>query len=265
MRWPSIAGMSAVALALVLMPGPNMIYLVSRSVTQGRRAGFVSLAGVALGFGRYLLAAVAGVAGVAGVASVFAVVPAAYLALKVVCAGYLAFLAWQAVRPGGANAFAPGQLPPDPPRRLFVMGLVTNLLNPKIAVLYVALLPRFVRPRDGSVAAQSLVLGAVQIGVALTVNGMIVLLAGSLAGLLQRRPGWLRVQRFVMGGVLGALAVKLLTTPAARSAATSSTTSHDRPLGAGSRGLWASRALDRQGRAPTDRRTLAPCRRFGVR
>jgi threonine/homoserine/homoserine lactone efflux protein len=212
-RWLSIAGMSAVALALVLTPGPNMIYLVSRSVTQGRRAGLVSLAGVALGFGCYLLAAVA------GVASVFAVVPAAYLVLKVAGAGYLAYLAWQAVRPGGANVFLPGQLPVDPPRRLFAMGLVTNLLNPKIAVLYVAVLPQFVRSRDGSVAAQSLVLGAVQIGVALAVNGLIVLFAGSLAAFLQRRPGWLRVQRFVMGGVLGALAVKLLVTPAPRSAA----------------------------------------------
>jgi threonine/homoserine/homoserine lactone efflux protein len=91
------------------------------------------------------------------------------------------------------------------------MGLVTNLLNPKIAVLYVSLLPQFVDPGRGSVAVQSLVLGGVQIVVALTVNGLIVLSAGTLATFLGTRPTWLRVQRYLMGGVLGALAVRLAT------------------------------------------------------
>jgi threonine/homoserine/homoserine lactone efflux protein len=184
-----------------------MIYLVSRSVTQGRRAGLVSLLGVAAGFAVYLAAATA------GLASVFLVVPAAYLVLKVGGALYLLWLAWQAVRPGGTSAFTPKELPADPPLRLFTMGLVTNLLNPKIAILYVALLPQFVDPARGSVAGQSLELGAVQIAVALSVNGLIVLSAGSLAGFLAARPGWLRAQRYAMGTVLGALAVRLLLTP----------------------------------------------------
>lgn len=200
-------GVAAVALGLVLTPGPNMVYLVSRSVTQGRRAGLFSLLGVAAGFGVYLAAAAA------GLASVFLVVPAAYLALKVGGALYLLSLAWQALRPGGVSAFAPKELPADPPLRLFTMGLVTNLLNPKIAVLYVALLPQFVDPHRGSVAGQSLALGSVQIAVALTVNGLIVVSAGSLASFLADRPGWLRAQRYAMGTVLGALAVKLLLTP----------------------------------------------------
>ncbi|OJY39011.1 LysE family translocator [Pseudonocardia sp. 73-21] len=200
----SAVGIALVALGLVLTPGPNMIYLVSRSITQGRRAGLVSLVGVAIGFGVYLAAATA------GVASVFATVPVAYEVLKVAGAGYLLFLAWQAVRPGGTAVFAPKELPVDTPRRLLVMGLVTNLLNPKIAVLYVALLPQFVDPARGSVAAQSLVLGSIQIAVALTVNALIVLSAGALAAFLGGRPAWLRTQRWVMGGVLGALAVRLL-------------------------------------------------------
>jgi threonine/homoserine/homoserine lactone efflux protein len=91
------------------------------------------------------------------------------------------------------------------------MGLVTNLLNPKIAVLYVSLLPQFIDPERGSVAVQSLALGATQIGVALTVNGLIVVFAGALAAFLAARPAWLRIQRYLRGGVLGALAIHLAT------------------------------------------------------
>jgi len=200
----SVVGIALIALGLVLTPGPNMIYLVSRSIMQGRRAGLVSLLGVAAGFLVYLAAAVA------GLATIFVAVPTAYTVLKLAGAGYLLYLAWQAIRPGGAAVFAPKELPLDSSRRLFTMGLVTNLLNPKIAVLYVSLLPQFIDPHRGSVALQSLTLGSVQIGVALTVNALIVVFAGSLAGFLGARPLWLRVQRYLMG-VLGALAVRLAT------------------------------------------------------
>lgn len=205
-------GIGLVALGLVLTPGPNMIYLVSRSITQGRRAGLVSLLGVAAGFLVYLAAATA------GLATLFAAVPAAYTVLKIAGAGYLLYLAWQALRPGGTAVFDPAPIPADPPRRLFAMGLLTNLLNPKIAVLYIALLPQFIDPARGAVGAQSLLLGTVQITVALTVNALIVLTAARLSQVLRRRPNWLRVQRYLMGGVLGALAVRLLldrTRPAA--------------------------------------------------
>ncbi len=201
----SVVGIALIALGLVLTPGPNMIYLVSRSIMQGRRAGLVSLLGVAAGFLVYLAAAVA------GLATIFVAVPTAYTVLKLAGAGYLLYLAWQAIRPGGTAVFAPKELPLDSSRRLFTMGLVTNLLNPKIAVLYVSLLPQFIDPHRGSVALQSLTLGSVQIGVALTVNALIVVFAGSLAGFLGARPLWLRVQRYLMGGVLGALAVRLAT------------------------------------------------------
>ena len=196
-------GVALVALGLVLTPGPNMMYLVSRTITQGRVAGLVSLLGVAVGFAVYLAAAVA------GLTAVFLAVPAAYIVLKFAGAAYLLFLAWQAVRPGGRAVFAPQELPVDAPRRLFVMGLVTNLLNPKIAVLYVSVLPQFVDPERGAVALQSLPLGGIQIVIALLVNALIVLSAGALAAVLLRRPVWVRVQRYLMGGVLGALAVRL--------------------------------------------------------
>jgi threonine/homoserine/homoserine lactone efflux protein len=203
----AVAGIALVALGLVLTPGPNMLYLVSRSVTQGRRAGLVSLIGTGLGFLVYLVAAAA------GIAAVFAAVPLAYTALKVLGAGYLLWLAWKALRPGAASVFTVRDLPHDPARRLIGMGFLTNLLNPKIAVLYVSLLPQFVDPSRGSVAVQSLVLGSVQIAIALMVNGLIVIGAGGLATALATRPTWGRIQRYATGTVLGAFAVRILTDP----------------------------------------------------
>ena len=201
----ALLGVTAVALGMVLTPGPNMMYLASRSITQGRRAGIVSLGGVAAGFLVYLTAANLGL-------SVFFVhVPEAYLALKLAGAAYLGWLAYRTLRPGGTSIFAPGDLPVDSPRRLFAMGLLTNLLNPKAAIMYLSLIPRFVRPGAGNVLAQGFLLGGVQILVSLTVDLLIVSAAGGIAVLLARRPGWLRIQRWVMGTVLGALAVHLAT------------------------------------------------------
>ncbi|WP_069162157.1 LysE family translocator [Nocardia altamirensis] len=201
----AVLGVAAVALGMVLTPGPNMMYLVSRTVTQGRRAGLVSLSGVAAGFGVYLVAAAA------GITAVFAVVPGLYLAVKLAGAAYLLWLAWQALRPGGTSVFAPAELPVDGTRRLFTMGLVTNLLNPKIAIMYMALIPQFVTPDHGHVWLQSLCLGAVQIAVALTVNGLIVLGAGGIATFLTARPSWLRIQRYVMGTALATIAFLVAT------------------------------------------------------
>jgi len=201
----AVLGVAAAALAMVLTPGPNMMYLVSRTVAQGRRAGLISLAGVAAGFAIYLAAATA------GITAVFAVVPGLYLAVKVAGAAYLLWLAWNALRPGGVSVFTPAELPADPARRLFTMGLVTNLLNPKIAVMYMALIPQFVAPGHGPVWLQSLTLGAVQITVALLVNAMIVLAAGGLATFFTRRPLWLRAQRWVMGTMLAGVAALLVT------------------------------------------------------
>ncbi|MFR9673815.1 LysE family translocator [Streptomyces sp. TR06-5] len=197
----ALLGISAVALGLVLTPGPNMIYLVSRSVMQGRRAGLVSLLGVATGFLFWLGAAVA------GITTLLTLVPGAYLGVKLAGAAYLAYLAWKTLRPGGASVFDPEPMPVDRPRRLFTMGLVTNLLNPKIAVLYLSVLPQFVDPDRGSIAAQSLVLGLAQICIAVTVNALIATTAGSLSAFLRRRPHRLRVQRRIMSTVLAGVSV----------------------------------------------------------
>ncbi|MFE5998297.1 LysE family translocator [Streptomyces sp. NPDC056454] len=198
-----VLGVAMVALGMVLTPGPNMVYLVSRTITQGRGAGIVSLGGVAAGFLVYLLATNL------GLSVVFVAVPELFVAVKLAGAAYLAYLAWTALKPGGVSVFAPRDMPHDSPHRLFTMGLMTNLLNPKIAIMYLSLIPQFIDLDSGNVLLQGFVLGSVQIAVALTVNLGIVLAAGSIAVFLARRPSWLKVQRHMMGTALGLLAVSV--------------------------------------------------------
>ncbi|MCB5197516.1 LysE family translocator [Deefgea salmonis] len=191
------------ALGMVLTPGPNMIYLISRSICQGRRAGFISLGGIALGFVFYMLCAAFGIT-----ALVFAV-PYAYDVLRFGGALYLLYLAWQAIKPGGRSAFSVRELPVDTPKKLFVMGFITNIANPKIAIMYLSLLPQFISPEHGSVLIQSLMLGSIQISVSLIVNALIAMMAGTLASFLSGRPLWIVVQRWIMGTVLAGLAFRM--------------------------------------------------------
>ncbi|MCT8991267.1 LysE family translocator [Chelativorans sp. SCAU2101] len=199
----SLIAFALVALGMVLTPGPNMIYLISRSITQGPKAGFISLAGVATGFVFYMLAAAF------GITALLLAVPFAYDVLRLAGAAYLLWLAWQAVRPGGRSPFEVKELPRDRPKKLFLMGLLTNLLNPKIAMVYLSLLPQFVDPSRGSVLTQSIVLGSTQIAISVTVNAAIALAAGGISLFLARNPFWLLVQRWLMGTVLAGLAVRM--------------------------------------------------------
>lgn len=201
----NLLGFSLVALGMVLTPGPNMVYLVSRSICQGRVAGLISLGGVATGFVFYMVCAAF------GITALVMAVPYAYDALRIAGALYLLWLAWQAIRPGGRSPFEVRTLRPDGPRKLFAMGLLTNLLNPKIAVMYLSLLPQFIDPAQGGVLAQTLVLGTSQIAISVLVNACIVLAAGSVATLLAARPGWALFQRWLMATVLGGLAVRMAT------------------------------------------------------
>jgi threonine/homoserine/homoserine lactone efflux protein len=194
---------AAAALIMVLTPGPNMIYLISRSIAQGRKAGVISLLGVIIGFLVHMLAAAV------GLSALFLAVPMAYEVLKWIGALYLLWLAWQAVRPGGRSPFEPKPLPPDPPSRLFLMGFLTNALNPKIAVFYLSVFPQFLAPEHGSILLQSLTLGFTQIVISFSVNLLIALFAAGMASWFARNPFWLAVQRYTMGLVLGAFAVRL--------------------------------------------------------
>lgn len=203
---PSVATLAAfalVALGMVLTPGPNMLYLISRSLSQGPKAGLVSLCGVACGFVVYMLAAAF------GITAILFAVPIAYDALRFAGAAYLAWLAWNALKPGARPIFETRDLSIDRPRRLFLMGFLTSVLNPKVAVLYLSLLPQFIDPAKGHVLAQSVVLGLVQIAISVSGNAAIAVSAGSVALFLKERPFWAQVQRWMMGTVLAGLAARM--------------------------------------------------------
>lgn len=203
--WSSLLTFAAIIVGMALTPGPNMVYLISRSICQGRTAGLISLSGVALGFLFYMLCAAF------GITALLMAVPFAYDAIRFAGALYLLWLAWQTLRPGGRSPFQIKALPKDGPRKLFFMGLLTSLLNPKIAVIYLSLLPQFITPANGNILGQALVLGSAQIIISVLINGLIAISAAAIALLLTRRPTFALIQRWVMGSVLAGLAIRMAT------------------------------------------------------
>ncbi|GAA0544093.1 LysE family translocator [Chitinophaga japonensis] len=192
------------AFLMVITPGPNMIYLVSRSVTQGKKAGLISLAGVACGFLFHIILVSF------GLTAVLMAIPYAYTVLKTAGILYLLYLAWEAVKPGSKSVFETRQaLQADGPFKLFGMGFFTNVLNPKVAVFYLSFFPQFIRPAYGDVLSQSLVLGFTQLMVSFSVNFIIVLLAARVTRWFAVHPKWIRLQKWLMAGVLSGLAVKM--------------------------------------------------------
>jgi threonine/homoserine/homoserine lactone efflux protein len=201
-----IALFAFAVLLLALTPGPVWIYLISRTLTQGRRAGYFSLIGVMAGVFVHLFAAAL------GLSALLLAVPAAFDAVKLAGAAYLLWLAWSTLR-GGGFSFTPQPLDPVPDRVLFRQSLTASVINPKVAVFYLSLFPQFVDPASGTVLLQSLVLGLVHISVSTLVDGALVTVAGALSAWLSLRPGWLRLQRWVLGAAFGALAIWLAATP----------------------------------------------------
>ncbi len=192
---------AAASVLLALTPGPNWLYLLSRTMCQGTRAGFVSLAGTMSGLVVHMLAAAF------GLSVVLLAVPFAFDAIKLAGAAYLLWMAWSTLRDGGG--FEPKPMEPAPDATLFRQALLTGILNPKVAIFYLSLLPQFIDPARGSVLAQSLMLGAIQLLVALPIDGTWVLLAGGISRWLASRPLWLKMQRWTLGGAFGVLAVWL--------------------------------------------------------
>ena len=204
---PWAADLTLFALASVLLaltPGPNLLYLVSRTLCQGRTAGLISLAGTTSGFLFYALSSAL------GLTAVFVAVPVLFEVVRWAGAAYLLWLAWDAVRPHGSGGlFARRDLPLVRPAALFRTGVITSILNPKVALFYLALFPQFVDPARGSLLAQSLVLAAIQIVIDALIDSLFVLAAARVARWLAERPVWVTAQRWVLGGVFAGIALKL--------------------------------------------------------
>ena len=170
-----LAGFIAASLVVLVLPGPGVLYVVARSLAQGRRAGLVSALGLAVGVFAHVAAAAV------GLSALLLASANAFEAVRLLGAGYLVYLGITALRARPRIA-APGAgvPPPLPLRRLFRDGVVVSVLNPKIAAFFVAFLPQFVDASLGAVPLQILVLGALYAALALVTDGGYALLAGGL-------------------------------------------------------------------------------------
>ncbi len=196
------------SLIMVLSPGPNMIYLISRSLSQGKRAGILSLFGVICGFLFHILMVSF------GLTAIFFAIPYAFIVVKFMGIAYLLYLAYSTVKSKNKIFDMNQNLKVDKPLKLFNIGLLTNILNPKMAIFYLSFFPQFIKPEYGSILGQSFQLGTIQIVISFTINLLIVLSAAKMANWLSKKPIWLRIQKWFMASVLTGLAVKMALTKA---------------------------------------------------
>jgi threonine/homoserine/homoserine lactone efflux protein len=190
-------------LALTLTPGPDMLLIASRSISQGRASGFVSLAGIQVGTYCHALAASL------GLSQLLINIPTAYDVVRFVGAAYLAFLAWKAFTSTASPLKANGALASTPLPRIFRQGLVTNLLNPKMALFVLALFPQFVDPTRGSMVAQMLLFASILNVTGLLVNGSVIFLASKVGSKLATNAQIAKRLNQVLGAVFIGLACRL--------------------------------------------------------
>jgi threonine/homoserine/homoserine lactone efflux protein len=190
---------SVAAVALAVVPGPAVTYIVTQSVDKGRRAGLVSALGVSNGGLVHVAAATV------GLSALIASSATAFTAVKLIGAAYLIVVGIRRIRARDDEAApvpAPAAL-----QKLYVQGLVVNILNPKTALFFLAFLPQFVDRQGGSVALQVATLGCLFVAIALTSDAAYALAADALAGRLRRNGVAARARRLVSGGIFIALGV----------------------------------------------------------
>src|SRR5262249_11276594 len=187
---------------LNLTPGPDMLYVIARSLGQGRPAGIASALGITAGCVVHMLAVAF------GLAQLLVAVPAAYEIVKYAGALYLVYLG---IRTLGASGGAPveSEIGRDDLPTIFRQGVTTNVLNPKVALFFLAFLPQFADPRRGSVAAQILFLGVLFNISGTIVNVVVALLASRAGGWLRDRVGASPAFRYLTGGMFIGLGLRL--------------------------------------------------------
>jgi threonine/homoserine/homoserine lactone efflux protein len=196
----------AASIVLLVIPGPAVLFIVARSGAQGRRAGFVSVLGVHTASIVHVSAAVAGLSAVVVASAV------AFTAVKFIGGVYLIFLGIKSIRAARHTSTA-SVTTIRPGKQLFAEAFVVNLLNPKVALFFLAFLPQFVQRGHGAIWSQTLVLGAVYIALGLCSDSMYVLLGARVGSWLSVRSERLRASRFAEGGILVGLGVLTLALP----------------------------------------------------
>jgi threonine/homoserine/homoserine lactone efflux protein len=195
----TIALFSLAAIALAVVPGPAVTYIVTQSVDKGRRAGLFCAVGVASGGLVHVAAATVGLSAlIASSATAFTIV-------KLVGAAYLIVVGIRRILSRDEDETI--ETTPADVRQLYTQGAIVNVLNPKTALFFLAFLPQFVDPQRGSVTVQVALLGTLFVLIALTSDAAYALLADALAGRIRRSGTGARVRRFVTGGIFVALGI----------------------------------------------------------
>jgi threonine/homoserine/homoserine lactone efflux protein len=200
----TLALFTVAAITLLVIPGPSVLYIVTRSVDQGRAAGLASVGGIHVGTLVHVAAAAL------GLSALLVSSATAYNAVRWVGAAYLVWLGIQRLRARDEELLATAGGPGGDRhslRRVFAQGIVVNVLNPKTALFFFAFLPQFVDPSRGSVPFQVVVFGVAFVVLGLLSDGAYAVLAATGAGWLRRRPGVARTSRLVSGGLLISLGV----------------------------------------------------------
>ena len=190
----------AASLVLLLTPGPAVLYIVARSIDQGRRVGLVSVLGVHVGTLVHVAAAAAGLSAVLAASAV------AFTAVKYVGAAYLIYLGVRRLLDARVARAREAATEPSL-TRAFLDGLVVNVLNPKTGLFFLAFLPQFVDVSRGAVGGQILLLGAMFVALGLVTDGLYALSASSAARWLRGYPGFVSGERWVSGGMYIGLGV----------------------------------------------------------
>lgn len=193
---------SAAALVLTATPGPDMLLIASRSVSQGRSAGFLTYAGIAAGTYCHAIAAAL------GLSQLFVTVPLAYEIVRWAGCAYLLYLAYKTIR-SKSSAFAPSAgLKKLSGKRILGEGLATNILNPKMALFVLALFPQFIDP-NGSMLIQTVALASILNGIGFLVNGAVILLGTSIRHRLSAVSRFPKLPQYLLATVFAGLACRL--------------------------------------------------------
>ncbi|MEQ8655866.1 MAG: LysE family translocator [Hyphomicrobiales bacterium] len=203
----TLAAFSLAAIALTLTPGPDMTLFLGQTVANGRRAGFMSMAGASSGIVVHSLAAAI------GLSALIAASPQAFEVLKWVGAAYLAYLAYEVLR-HGSGLTGDGPAKSNSLKKAYMKGLTINLLNPKIILFFVTFLPQFVSPTDPHASGKLMFLGLFFLVIAIPMVIPMILGAERISGFLRRSKRATRIFDWVFAGVMGGFALKLLATQA---------------------------------------------------